>query len=91
MITVITDIISSQYAPTKKRKFYPTISNVVGWMKYTITKQINLLNGTQGYNIFQRSFHDHIIRDEADYLKIWNYIDTNPQKWREDCFYIAES
>ncbi len=40
-----------------------------------------------GHNIFQRSFHDHIIRGETDYLKIWNYIDTNPQKWNEDCFY----
>ena len=37
--------------------------------------------------LWQRSFHDHIIRDEDDYLKIWNYIDTNPQKWHEDCFY----
>ncbi len=44
-------------------------------------------NREYGKNIFQRSFHDHIIRDENDYLKIWNYIDTNPQKWQEDCFY----
>ncbi len=43
-------------------------------------------NREYGKNIFQRSFHDHIIRDENDYLKIWNYIDTNPQKWQEDCF-----
>ncbi|MBP3599789.1 MAG: transposase [Clostridia bacterium] len=44
-----------------------------------------------GQALWQRSFHDHVIREENDYLKIWNYIDTNPQKWREDCFYIAES
>ncbi len=37
--------------------------------------------------LWQRSFHDHIIRGKQDYLKIWNYIDTNPQKWNEDCFY----
>ena len=43
-----------------------------------------------GANIFQRSYHDHVIRDEADYLRIWQYIDTNPAKWEEDCFYIAE-
>lgn len=40
-----------------------------------------------GRNIFQRSYHDHIIRGETDYLKIWQYIDTNPAKWQEDCFY----
>ena len=33
-------------------------------------------NGT----LWQRSFYDHIIRDQNDYLKIWNYIDSNPQK-----------
>ena len=42
-----------------------------------------------GYDgdIFQRSFYDHVIRDEQDYLKIWNYIDTNPHKWQEDKYY----
>lgn len=43
-----------------------------------------------GYKtIWQRSFHDHIIRDEQDYLRIWQYIDENPQKWQEDCYYIV--
>ena len=65
----------------------PTISNVIGWLKYNITKQINKTHNKVGENIFQRSFHDHVIRDEDDYLKIWNYIDTNPQKWEDDCFY----
>ena len=40
-----------------------------------------------GKTLWQRSFHDHIIRGKNDYLKIWNYIDTNPQKWQDDCFY----
>ena len=37
--------------------------------------------------LWQRSFYDHVIRDEEDYLKIWNYIDTNPAKWQEDKYY----
>ena len=41
-----------------------------------------------GQVIFQRSYHDHVIRDEKDYLKIWQYIDNNPARWQEDCFYI---
>ena len=40
-----------------------------------------------GKRIFQRSYHDHIIRGEKDYLKIWEYIENNPDKWKEDCFY----
>ena len=60
-----------------------SISQQVKSFKTLVTKEI-------GYKIFQRSFHDHIIRGEKDYLKIWNYIDTNPLKWREDCFYCEE-
>lgn len=37
--------------------------------------------------LWQRSFHDHIIRNENDYLKIWEYIDNNPLKWELDCYY----
>ena len=40
-----------------------------------------------GGTLFQRSYHDHVIRNEADYRKIWEYIDGNPSKWEEDCFY----
>ena len=37
--------------------------------------------------IFQRSYHDHVIRSEQDYQKIWEYIDHNPARWSKDCFY----
>lgn len=40
--------------------------------------------------IWQSSFHDHIIRGDDDYLKIWEYVDLNPQKWKEDCFYTEQ-
>ena len=40
-----------------------------------------------GEIVFQRSYHDHVIRGEKDYRKIWEYIDTNPTRWCEDCFY----
>ena len=41
-----------------------------------------------GENIFQRSYHDHIIRNQDDYDHIWNYIEQNPMYWKNDCFYI---
>ena len=40
-----------------------------------------------GRPLFQRSFYDHVIRNEADFLRITNYIRTNPQKWATDRFY----
>lgn len=44
-------------------------------------------NQEAGFDMWQTSYHDHIIRSEADYRRIWEYIDTNPAKWREDCYY----
>ena len=40
-----------------------------------------------GMQIWQRSYHEHIIRNEQDCVEIWNYIDDNPSKWAEDRYY----
>lgn len=61
----------------------PTLSQVVRMMKETVTKRL-------GQKIWQNGFYDHVIRDEADHLRIWNYIDTNPTKWPEDEYYYQE-
>ncbi len=34
-----------------------------------------------GEKIFQRSYHDHVIRDENDYIGAVNYIENNPYRW----------
>jgi hypothetical protein len=31
-------------------------------------------------------YHDHIIRNEEEYLRISNYIKNNPSKWLDDKF-----
>lgn len=58
----------------------PTIATIINQMKGYVTKQI-------GFSLWQKLFHDHIIRNEQEYQKIWEYIDTNPIKWEDDCFY----
>jgi len=57
-----------------------SISNMVRGLKGAVTRRL-------GFSMWQRSFHDHIIRDEAEYHLIWCYIDENPQRWNEDCYY----
>lgn len=37
--------------------------------------------------IWQRSFYDHIIRNQQDYQRICKYINTNPQKWQQDKYF----
>lgn len=63
-----------QYSNTK-------VDEIVGRLKSYTTH-------LYGKPLWQRSFHDHIIRGEKDYQKIWEYIDQNPARWKSDCFYV---
>jgi REP element-mobilizing transposase RayT len=62
-----------------------SLSELMGAFKTTSSKLIHLA----GFPDFQwqRSFHDHIIKDEKSYLNISNYIETNPERWEDDKFY----
>ena len=64
-------------SPTK------TIGDIIRSFKTLVAKEA-------GYPIWQRFYHEHIIRGEKDYLKIWEYIDTNVIKWERDCFYTDD-
>jgi len=61
----------------------PTLGMVVRSIKTKVTRVL-------GRSIWQEKFYDHIIRDEEDYLRIWNYIDTNPARWAEDEYYTDQ-
>ena len=58
----------------------PTVSDAVGALK-------RLVNRSLGRNIWQRSFHEHVIRNANDYREIAEYIDANPAGWAEDRYY----
>ncbi len=63
------------------------IKQVIGWFKYFVTKDINLITNRLGNRVFQRSYFDHVIRGEQDYREIWEYIENNPRKWQQDQFF----
>jgi len=58
-------------APTK------TIMTVVGQMKRWVSKEI-------GFSVWQKSYFEHIIRDENDYIEKAQYILNNPLKWESE-------
>ena len=64
------------------------LSHVIGQFKMSVTKRIRKKN--PDIVVWQRSFHDHIIRNHHSYEEIWKYIEDNPRKWNEDCFYVTE-
>ena len=38
--------------------------------------------------LWQKSYYDHVIRNQQDYDETWQYIENNPARWAEDCFYM---
>lgn len=63
----------------------PTLSDIICAFKSLTTRMCKAVYSIE--KLFQNSFHDHIIRGERDYEKIWEYIEFNALKWQEDCFY----
>ena len=59
----------------------PTIATIISTLKTMVTKEI-------GYSIWQRNYYEHIIRNEKEYLEIFEYIENNPINWKKDINYI---
>lgn len=62
----------------------PTLGNIMAYFKYCSTKNINDLEGMPGRKIWQRNFHDHIIRNHKPLKAIRQYIVNNPKNWETD-------
>jgi hypothetical protein len=58
------------------------ISKIVQQYKASVTRDINTLNKIEFK--WQRSFYDHIIRNERSFENIQSYIYYNPLKWELD-------
>ena len=75
-------IIVIQRADTRSA---PTIMDVVQAFKSRTTVEYTRLV-KQGLlppfekHVWQRSFYEHVIRNDRDYEEIWRYIDENPLK-----------
>ena len=57
----------------------PALSQVVQQWKRAVSIQA-------GFSPWQKSFHDHIIRDKVGFENIFKYIDGNVKTWDADCF-----
>lgn len=59
-----------------------SVSELIGAYKTTVSKLIHL-SGNITFK-WQRSFHDHIVRDADRYENIYHYISENPARWHKD-------
>lgn len=52
----------------------PTVPRIMNSYKASVSRDA-------GFPIWQRSFYDHIIRNQPDFEETWKYIDNNPLQW----------
>lgn len=62
-----------------------SLSNIIRMLKAEMTLTLHA-NGIVG-KIWQPSFHDHIVRNQADFDRLYKYIQNNPLRWELDCMY----
>ena len=62
-----------------------SIGSIVRGYKIGVTKFFR--DNTDIYHVWQRNYHEHIIRSEQSYLRISEYIINNPKVWENDKFY----
>jgi REP element-mobilizing transposase RayT len=61
-----------------------SLGAIVASFKSLTARCINRARGTPGAPVWQRNYYEHIIREEGDLLRIFEYIRDNPAKWAED-------
>lgn len=63
------------------------LPKIIGRYKMQTAKAINQSRATPGLPVWQRNYYEHVIRDEADYGRIAEYIADNPRRWNEDALH----
>jgi REP element-mobilizing transposase RayT len=79
---------------TERINPFPTrvdIPNIIGKYKAGVTRTVGnafMRSDMMKRNeIWQKRYHDRIIRDEEEYNRIWKYIDENPLNWDNDEYF----
>lgn len=69
------------------------LPDVLHWYKSTTTTLY--IKGVEAQawprfdgRLWQRGYHDHIIRDDRELNRLWSYIDANPSNWERDTFFL---
>ncbi len=68
---------------TKTPRHHP-LTEIVRGLKTFSAAGINNIRLTPGASVWQRSFHERVLRGEDDLLRIREYIQLNPERWSQD-------
>lgn len=74
----------SDNAPLRLPARRGSLRTIIASFKTHAAIAINRARNTSGARVWQRGYHEHVIRNEADLKRIRQYILDNPRKWAED-------
>jgi putative transposase len=58
-----------------------SLARLINQFKATTTRLVNIRRNTPGAPVWQRGYHDRIIRSETEKEKVRRYIRNNPKNW----------
>ena len=75
--------VNEDYRNSSNRRDKMLIAKAMQSFKASVSRQAK----DQQQPIWQSRYYDHVIRSDDEFLRIWQYIDSNPAKWKLDCYY----
>ncbi len=66
-----------------------SLGAIIGQFKSRATKRIWAKIDKGQTPLWQRNYYEHIIRNDADWQRVWDYIHNNPARWQEDQFHSS--
>jgi len=74
------DTESGPMEPGKQRSLF----EIVRVFKTSSSRRINKVRGTLGSPVWQRSYWEHVIRNQEESNRIHEYVIANPRRWHLD-------
>ncbi|WP_035258711.1 transposase [Desulfatirhabdium butyrativorans] len=65
-----------------------SVGAVIAGFKSAVTKRVNDLENTPGRKLWQRSYWEHIVRNETELHQLRKYVQNNPKQWFLDTLFI---
>ncbi len=77
-------------ASCNNNHFNSRVAVIIRSFKAACTIEVNRwrrLHDLPPVQLWQRNYHEHIIRTQRSYENIMEYVYTNVERWESDCFY----
>ncbi len=66
-----------------------SLPTIVRSFKSATTRTFHEFSGNLEKHLWQRSYYEHVIRNEREYRAIYDYILANPMNWEKDDEYLV--